>query len=91
MSPLISCKCRCKLAKLWEEGDLIGSNASTFFFFFSLFFFLGLHPQHMEVSMLGVQLELQLLWPIPQPKQLGIQATSATYTTTHGNAGSPTH
>ena len=30
-------------------------------------------------------------WPTPGPQQRGIQATSATYTTTHGNAGSSTH
>ena len=29
--------------------------------------------------------------PTPQPQQLRIQATSATYTTAHGNAGSLTH
>jgi len=29
--------------------------------------------------------------PQPQPQQLGIQATSATYTTAHGNTGSLTH
>ena len=30
-------------------------------------------------------------WPTPQPQQHGIQATSVTYTTAHGNAGSLTH
>ena len=30
-------------------------------FFSSFFFLLGLHPQHMEVPRLGVDLELQLL------------------------------
>ena len=29
--------------------------------------------------------------PTPEPQQLGIQAASATYTTAHGNARSPTH
>jgi len=29
--------------------------------------------------------------PTPQPQQCGIQATSVTYTTAHGNAGSLTH
>jgi len=29
--------------------------------------------------------------PMPQPQQCSIQATSATYTTAHGNAGSLTH
>ena len=31
------------------------------FFFFLFFVFLGLHPWHMEVPRLGVELELQLL------------------------------
>ena len=30
-------------------------------------------------------------WPTPQPQQRGIQATSVTYTTVHGNARSLTH
>ena len=30
-------------------------------------------------------------WPSPQPQQCQIQATSSTYTTAHGNAGSLTH
>ena len=30
-------------------------------------------------------------WPTPEPQQHGIQALSATYTTAHGNAGSPSH
>ena len=34
--------------------------AFFFFFFFLSFVVLGLHPQHMEVPMLGVQSELQL-------------------------------
>ena len=29
--------------------------------------------------------------PMPEPQQRGIQATSVTYTTAHGNAGSLTH
>ena len=37
-------------------------------------FFLGVHLWHMEVPMLGVELELE-----PQPQQLGIWAKSVTY------------
>ena len=46
----------------------------------------------MEVSRLGVQLEL-LFWPThtPQPQQRQIQATSATYTSAHGYTRSLTH
>ena len=53
--------------------------------------FLQPHLWHMEVSGLGVQSELQLPACIPQPQQHGIPAVSATYTTAHGNMGSPTH
>ena len=42
----------------------------------------------MEVPRLGVELELELLAYL---QQCGIQATSATYTTAHGKAGSLTH
>ena len=38
--------------------DLCGEDVLSFFFL--LFVFLGLHPQHMEVPRLGVQSELQL-------------------------------
>ena len=48
------------------------------------------HPQHVEVPRLGSHWS-QSFWPIPQPQQCGIQATSVTNTTAHGNAGSLTH
>ena len=38
------------------------------FFYFFIFLFLGLHLQHMGVSRLGVESELQLRL-IPQPQQ----------------------
>ena len=47
---------------------IISHEPGTVFF---LFFFLGLHPRHVEVPGLSVQLELQLR-PTPQPQQLGI-------------------
>ena len=56
----------------------------------SIIFFLRLHLWLMEVPRLGVKSELQL-GPIPQPRQYRIWATSATYTTACGNAGSLTH
>ena len=46
-----------------------------FFFFFFFFVFLGPYPQHMEVSRLGIESELQL----------------PTYTTAHSKAGYLTH
>ena len=58
------------------------------FFFFFFLVFLAPYLWHMEVPRLGIELELQLL---PQPQQHRIQATSATYTTTHGKAQSLTH
>ena len=59
-------------------------------FFFAFFFFLGLHPRHMEVPSLGVKSELQLR-PTPQPQQHQIWATPVTHTTAHGNARSLTY
>ena len=47
----------------------------TLNFLILIFVFLGLHPQHMEVPRLGVELELQL----------------PAYITAHGNAGSLIH
>ena len=64
-----------------------GQNGYLFFFFF---FFLGLHLQHMEVPGLGVKLKLQLR-PTSQPRKHRIWASSATYTTACGNAGSLTY
>ena len=66
-------------------------NVMAFVFLFVCFMFfsfclLGLYPWHMKVPRLGIWLELQ-----PQPQQCWIRAASATYTTTHGSAGSLTH
>ena len=44
----------------------------------------------MEVPRLGVSWSCSCQ-PRPEPQQLGIQASSATYTTAHGNARSLTH
>ena len=44
----------------------------------------------MEVHRLGVKMNCSH-WSIPQPQQHQVQATSATYTTSHGNARSLTH
>ena len=52
-------------------------------------FFLWLHLQHMEVSRLRVQTELQLR-PTPQPWQHQIWAASAAYAAACGNARSST-
>ena len=55
-----------------------------YLFIYFCLFFLGPHPQPLEVPRLGVQSE-------PHPQQCGIRATSATYTTAHGNARPLTH
>ena len=52
--------------------------------------FLGPNPWHMEIPRPEVQLDCRC-YPIPQPQQHQIWATSVTYTTAHGNAGSSTH
>ena len=54
----------------------------------TVFFFLGLHPQPIEVPRLGGELERP---PTPQPQQHRVRAASATYTTAHDKARSLTH
>ena len=55
-----------------------------------LLVFLGLHLRHTKVPRLGVESELQPpAYTTATAEQ--IQATSATYTTAHGDAGSLTH
>ena len=53
------------------------------FSFFSFFFFLGLHQQHMEVPRLGVESELQL-------SAYATATLDLTYATTHGSTRSLT-
>ena len=65
-------------------------NFSFSFRIFFFFVFLGLHPQHMEVPRQGVKSDLWLP-AYATAQQLGMGATSATYTTAHGNTGSLTH
>ena len=57
-----------------------------------IYFYLGLHAQHMEVPSLGVQLDWNYSrWPMPQPQQCQIWAMSVTCRTAHGNARFLTH
>jgi len=70
--------------KKWGNG-LLETRDEDFFFFA----FLGPRTWHMEVSRLGWNWS-HSCWPMPQPQQHGTQASSAAYTTEHGNAGSPT-
>ena len=57
----------------------------------NFFFFLGLHPWHMEVLRLGVKSEVQLPAYVTATAMWDFLATSATYTAARGNAGSLTH
>ena len=59
-------------------------------FFFPFLSFLGSCLRHMEVSRLGIELELQL-WPMLQPQQHWIQAASAAYIAARGTTRSLTH
>ena len=61
--------CKCLIGKrlTWVQrcwhpagGDSTNLYWQWNFFFFFFFCFLGPHPRHMEISRLGVQLELQL-------------------------------
>ena len=67
-----------------------------YLFLVFLSFFLGLHPQHMEVPRLGVPSYPTGLHHShsnvgSKPHQRWIQATSSTYTAAHSNARSLTH
>ena len=58
--------CNSSVRKTWQMSDItslflcFGFFLLLVFLFCFVFFFLGLHPRHMEVSRLGVWLELQL-------------------------------
>ena len=56
--------------------------------YLSIYCFLGPCPWHMEISRLGVHLELT---STPQPQWHRNQAVSSTYTTAHSNTRSLTH
>ena len=75
-----------------KEQNLNLPHTQKMFTLYSIFCcccLLGLHLQHMEVLRLGFNWSYRH-WPKPQPQQIGIQATSATYTIVHSNAGSLT-
>ena len=69
-----------------DQSDTNWFFSCVFVFRFLSFVFLGLHLRHMEVSRLGVKLELQLL-----AYATATATWDPTYTTAHGNAGSLTH
>ena len=66
-----------------NHDKLLSINRVILIFFF---FFLGPHPQHMQVPRLGGQIRATAA--SLQPRQCGIQAASVTYVTAHGNARS---
>ena len=61
----------------------------TVLFFFG--FFLGPHPQHMEVSKLGVKMELQLPAYAYTTATWDLSCICELYPTAQGNARSPAH
>ena len=60
---------------------ILFSSLFFFFFFFWFFAFLELHPQHMEILSLGIELELQLL----------TYSVAANLYHSHSNLGSEPH
>ena len=70
-----------------EVASVVYYVPGCFFFFFC---FLGPHPWYKMFPGWGSNQSCNC-WPTPQPQQHRIWATSATYTTAHGNAGSSTH
>ena len=72
---------------VFRDLDNSWGKTSWVYFFFS---FLGC--THGIWKFLGQGLNQSCsCQPTPQPQELGTRATSATYTTAHGKAGSPTH
>ena len=69
----------------------VGAAEKSFYFYFLkrllYFVFRGVHLWHMEVPRLGAESNYSCR-PAPKPQPRQIRATSATYTTAHGNAGS---
>ena len=72
----------------WKGCTFLHSHEHNLGLFFLSF--LWPHLQHMEIPRLGSNRKCSH-WPTPEPQQHGIGATSATYTTAQGNAGSLTH
>ena len=69
-------------------------QSSFFFFFFLVFCLFRATPKAYGSSLAGGRIRaVAASQPTPHPEQLGIWATSATYTTAHGNSniGSLTH
>ena len=81
-----------------QDERILGILTTTLFcaffsknqFSLSFFFFLGLHPRHMEVPRLGSNQSCSCR-PTPQPQPCRIRASSATHTTVHSNTGSLSH
>ena len=66
------------------------SNGLLWFFWNFFFFAFRGHSPDMKIPRLRVNQSCSC-WPMPQPQQCRILATTATYTTAHSNTGSPTH
>ena len=89
----------CKTTENYREAEGVLTNACVEFInvnFPSYFFFVFLPFSWATPTVYGGFQARGLIGAVatgltPQPQQHGIQATSATYTTAHGNAGSLTH
>ena len=78
-------------AEQWEHYKYGTRRTPLFISFFFLFsVLLGPHLKHKKFPGWGSHWSYSCR-PMPQPQQLGIRATSASYTTAHGNTGSLTH
>ena len=75
-----------KRTSIWQVRSTLKDFLTSSLFFF----FLGPHPQHMEVPRLGWKRSWSCQ-SMPQPQQHQIQIASVTYATAHGNIGSLTH
>ena len=82
-----------------EESHIFAShkiNSAVIFYFISFYFvflpFSRATPtEHGGSQARGSIGAVAAGWPTLEPQQCGIRAESATYTTAHGNARSPTH
>ena len=80
----------CNGVKRTQSSPCSCANFSSLFSPLLFFWSFRATPVAYGSSQARVKLELHLLTH-PQPQQCGIQTTSATYTTAHGNAGSKIH
>ena len=75
-----------------ENWPKIKPWSITFIFYVFTYFFMAAPAAHESSQARGVNRSCSYsCWPMPQPHQWQIRATSVTYTTACGNTGSLTH